>query len=149
MKATKTFIKQYESALVALRERETVLAAALDRLQAARDAAIPSEITAAVPVAVRADHEVVQAMEIVERTRRAYWEFRRALAETALLDAGLPLMAEIERCARAAPTAGTHHSVIALQRLAALPRPEYATDGDLLPTEPLESAVLDRSDGEI
>jgi hypothetical protein len=148
MDSAKKFIKQHRAAIEKFRALETTLAACLDRLDKAYADKIRDEITAARIRASAALREALQAHEVVENSRRAYWDFKRAQAEAELLEVAMPLVAEIERCTRAS-AAVESHGLLVLQRMRCLPRPAVAHDADAPPETAFESDVTDRADEEL
>lgn len=149
MKPCEELVRLYERAVVKYRKLDAELAAALDRLKAARTDAAVVDITPIRKRAVELERECSGAWEEVERARHVFWGERAAHAERQLTDAAMPLLSAIEFCGKAGGLLVGHPGLSILSRLAALPRPPYATSGLPVPAEQTACDTLDRAEDEV
>tara|TARA_R100000005_G_scaffold68663_1_gene36594 strand:- start:35868 stop:36293 length:426 start_codon:yes stop_codon:yes gene_type:complete len=129
---------------------EKALQRALDRLQAARNGDLPSDITTARTAAAACERAAAEEWELLEEQRRQHWEARAAEAQKALEDLALPFLAEVIQCRRNSGRMGLMVAPVQiLQHLGTLPLPPVTVAIDGVPAEPLASAALDQAEEDV
>lgn len=132
-------------AVAAFKKSEATLAAALDKLDAARTAGDHEGVASAYKNAQRLELECSKAGEAAELARRAVWQQRARQAEADLEAAALPLLAAIDYCTRAAGGLVLHPTRLAVDRILSRDRPPYAGPATPPPL-PEDSAALERAE---
>jgi len=144
-------MREYARTAAKFEKAENELTAALDKLEAARDAGDASAITTAYMRAQRAELDCSIALGVVENARRAVWLDRARQAEAELERMALPLLSVIRHCHRAGGAMVSNPDAAALSRIGCMSLPPVASNllppGDRFPPiVAIESLVLDRAE---
>ncbi len=143
-------MSSYAKALKEHQAAEKALAAALERLAAARGGNDPARAVAARLAAIEAEKAASKTWEAVEQLRRLHWQRRASDAEQRLHMAALPLIAETVQYRKWSCLPGLPPTAFEVVRhLIAQPLPPVVASKDDLPADSLDSEILDKADDEI
>lgn len=140
----------YNRADKAFGKAEADLARELDRLELAR-AGNPASLPPARKRAEAAEKAALAGWESRETARQAYWASERDALRQHALATMLQLVADFhELVRRAGGLVPPGHQVQSLlAEVAASTRPPHGIEDEDVPSEPAESAVLERADDEL
>lgn len=143
-------LSDYDRAAKAFGKCDADLARELDRLELAR-AGNPASLPPARKRAEAAEKAALAGWESRETARQAYWAAERDAMRQHALATMLQLVADLDELARRAGGLASpgHHVQSLLAVLAASTRPPHGVDAEDVPSDPTESAVLERADDEL
>jgi hypothetical protein len=137
----------YLKAAKALSKAEEALTDALDRLEAAREAADPERVTPARVRAQAATRDAGAAADTAFQAHKAYWRAEAEAAERRLIETVAPYIAELDALHRVAGILTPPRALI--ERMLAETRPAYLPKVADVPLEFPDSPALQRSEAEI
>ncbi|MHB1245883.1 MAG: hypothetical protein ACYCZH_05535 [Sulfuriferula sp.] len=139
----------YLKAAKALSKAEEALTDALDRLEAAREAADPERVTPARVRAQAATREAEAAAETAFQAHKAYWRAQAQAAERRLVEAVGPHISEVNALHRLAGSLTANPARVLVEHIAATCRETFVPKAVDVPLEFPDSDALERAENEI
>jgi hypothetical protein len=139
----------YLKAAKALSKAEDALTDALDRLEAAREAADPERVTPARIRAQAATRDAEAASEITFQAHKSYWRAQAQAAERRLIEAVGPHIAEVDALWQLAGSLTARPARALIENMYSAPRPAFVPKVSDVPLEFPDSPALDRAEYEI